>query len=79
MDRKSHYYVGWIALPCGTLVEFGLARLAFLAIGINKRNLFELCVVAFLICMASELRALAMVRSQVPTEMPTVIKKQAAA
>ena len=73
------YYVGWIALACGALVQFGQATPVFVALGVNKRNLFELCVVAFLICMASELRALALVRSQAPTEMPTVAKKQAAA
>ena len=73
------YYVGWIALACGALVQFGLAIPVFVAIGVNKKNLFEVCVVAFLSCMASELRAIAMVRSQAPTEMPTVVKKQAAA
>ncbi|HEV2716689.1 MAG TPA: hypothetical protein VGU64_15615 [Terriglobales bacterium] len=54
------YYVGWIALVCGGLVHFEIARALFAALSVNKRNLFELSVVCFLICMASELRALAL-------------------
>ena len=73
------YYVGWIALACGGLVHFNLAGEVFAAMSINKRNLFELSVTCFLVCMASELRALSLVRNQGPTELPAVIKKQAAA
>ncbi len=53
------YYVGWIALLCGTLVHLGIGRTIFTAISLTKRNLFEAAVVCFVICIASELRALA--------------------
>jgi hypothetical protein len=73
------YYFGWIALLCGGLVHFNIARALFVTMHVNKRNLFELSVVCFLICMASELRALALGKSEVFKEGPTVVKSQAAA
>ena len=51
------YYVGWIALLCGGLSHFNIARAVFMAMNLTKRNLFEVSVVCFLICIASELRA----------------------
>ena len=51
------YYVGWIALLCGGLLQLNIARTLFLALNLTKRNLFEASVVCFLICIASELRA----------------------
>ena len=51
------YYVGWIALVCGGLFHLNIATKQFLAIGLPQRNLFEISVVCFLICIASELRA----------------------
>ena len=53
------YYAGWIALACGSLVHLNVARNLFASIGLSQRNLFEVSVVCFLICVASELRALA--------------------
>lgn len=54
---KITYYIGWIALACGGLLQLNLARTLFLAANLTKRNLFEVSVVCFLICIASELRA----------------------
>ena len=51
------YYVGWIALICGGLSHLSAARAAFLAVNLTKRNLLEVSVMCFLICIASELRA----------------------
>lgn len=51
------YYVGWLALVCGGLYHMNVARGLFVAIGLPQRNLFELSVVCFVICLASELRA----------------------
>jgi hypothetical protein len=73
------YYFGWIALLCGGLVQVNIARALFVALSINKRNLFELGVVCFLICMASELRVLANGKSQVSSGIPSIVKKQVAA
>ena len=69
------YYLGWIALLCGGLVHMNVGRSLFAAIDLSQRNLFEVSVVSFVICIASALRAL------VPTakEMPTVVKTPAAA
>jgi len=53
------YYVGWIALVGGGLVHLNIATKLFLAISLTKRNLFEVSMVCFVICIASELRALA--------------------
>jgi len=52
------YYVGWIALLAGGVVHFNLATKLFLAVNLTKRNLFEVSLVCFLICIASALRAL---------------------
>jgi hypothetical protein len=51
------YYLGWISLICGALVHLGVGRAAFTAISLTKRNLFEVALVCFVICIASELRA----------------------
>lgn len=51
------YYLGWISLVFGALVHLGVGRAAFAAIDLTKRNLFEVAVVCFVICIASELRA----------------------
>jgi hypothetical protein len=69
------YYLGWIALACGGLVHLNIARGLFLGISLSQRNLFEVSVMCFLICVASELRALA----AAPNEMPGVVKRQVAA
>ena len=67
------YYIGWIALLCGGLLHLNIARNLFLAINVSKRNLFEVGVMCFLICIASELRA----RDVAGREMPSVVKKAA--
>jgi len=61
------YYVGWIALVCGGLVHLNIATNLFLAMRLTQRNLFELSVVCFLICIASELRAHALPGNEAST------------
>jgi len=51
------YYVGWVALVLGGVYHFNIATNLFLAVGLPQRNLFEVSVMCFLICIASELRA----------------------
>jgi hypothetical protein len=69
------YYLGWIALVCGGLVRINVARGLFLNIGISQRNLFELSVVSFLICVASELRVIAGAEKEVSSP---VVRQMAA-
>lgn len=69
------YYLGWIAVLCGAVVHFQIATRMFAAINLTQRNLFEASVLFFLICMASELRALVLDRAQ---EFPVVAKKKVA-
>jgi len=69
------YYVGWIALICGAAVHVNIARNLFLSMDLSQRNLFEIAVVSFLICVATELRALA----NAEKEVPSVVKKPVAA
>ncbi len=54
---KATYYIGWVALLCGGLAHLSIATNLFLAMRLTQRNLFEVSVVCFLICIASELRA----------------------
>ena len=83
MDRPARlhligritYYVGWIALLCGGLVHLNIARTLFMAMSLTQRNLFEVSVVCFVICVASEVRALAPAEK----ELPSVVRKQKAA
>jgi hypothetical protein len=46
----------------------------FLAMSLTKRNLFEVSVVCFVICMASEVRA-----ASAEKELPAIVKRPAAA
>jgi len=69
------YYIGWIALICGGLVHVNIAKALLANMGLSQRNLFEICVVCFLICAASELRAL----SVTPNLPSTAAKKPIAA
>jgi hypothetical protein len=69
------YYIGWIAALCGAVAHFSLATRMFISINLTQRNLFEASVLFFLICTASELRALVLFRSQ---EVPMGLKTQAA-
>jgi len=61
------YYVGWIALVCGGLLHLNIATKLFLAVSLSKRNLLEVGVVCFLICIASELRAHALPGNELST------------
>jgi len=72
---KITYYIGWISLVCGGLVQLNIAKSLFVAMSLSKRNLFEISVAAFIICVASEVRAL------VPSEkeLPGVVKRPVAA
>jgi hypothetical protein len=83
MDRSARlhlvgrisYYVGWLALLCGGLLQVNIARALFTSIDLTKRNMFELSVASFVICMASEVRALASNEK----ELPSAVKRQAVA
>jgi hypothetical protein len=83
MDRSARlhlvgritYYVGWVSLLCGGLVQLNIAKALFMSVSLTKRNLFEVSVACFVICMASEVRALTMSEK----ELPSVVKRQAAA
>jgi hypothetical protein len=69
------YYLGWITLACGGLAHLNIGRPLFLNLNLSQRNLFEVSVMCFLICVASELRALTASGS----EMPSVVKRPTAA
>ena len=60
------YYLGWIALLCGGVVQLNLGTKLFLALSLTKRNLFELSMACFVICIASALRALTLTENQMP-------------
>jgi len=57
MISRISYYIGWIALVCGGFVHVNIAKSLFLRIDLTQRNLFEVSVMCFLICVASQLRA----------------------
>lgn len=83
MDRSARlhlvgritYYVGWVTLLCGGLWQVNIGRAFFMSISLTKRNLFEVSVACFIICMASEVRALASSEK----ELPSTVKRQAVA
>ena len=83
MDRSSRlhlvgrisYYVGWIALLCGGLVHLNIAKGLFAAMSLTKRNLFEVSIICFVICMASEVRVLATAEK----DLPAVVNRPVAA
>ena len=58
------YYLGWIALLCGGVVQLNLGAKLFLAVSLTKRNLLELSMACFVICIASALRALTLTGDQ---------------
>ena len=70
------YYLGWISLICGGLFHLRIGQSLFLAMNLSKRNLFEVSVVCFVICIASELRASAPAAEQVAS---APVKRAAAA
>jgi len=69
------YYIGWISLICGGLVHVNIAKALFANMGLTQRNLFELSVVCFLICAASQLRALSGTTSGTTSVASTAEKK----
>jgi hypothetical protein len=83
MDRSARlhlvgritYYIGWVSLICGGLVQLNIAKALFTSISLTKRNLFEVSVACFVICMASEVRAL----TTSEKELPSAVKRQVAA
>ena len=82
MDRSGRldlvgritYYLGWIALLCGGLVQLNIGKALFFSLSLTKRNLFEISVVCFIVCVASEVRALVSAEKA----FPTGVKRQAA-
>jgi hypothetical protein len=72
---RGTYYLGWIAAILGAFVHFKFAARLFSSMNLSQRNLFEASVLFFLICTASEIRALVPPRSY---ELPVITKKQAA-
>ena len=52
-----------------------IARELFTSIRLTQRNLFEVSVVSFVICIASEVRAFASTEK----ELPSVVKRPTAA
>ena len=72
---KITYYVGWITLICGALLQLNIGRSLFMTMNLTKRNLFEVSVVCFIICMASEVRAMVSTEK----ELPSAVKRQVAA
>jgi len=79
MDRSARlhlvgritYYVGWVTLLCGGLVQLNIAKALFTAISLSKRNLFEVSIACFIICVASEVRALASAEKELPSAVNT--------
>ena len=61
---RVSYYLGWITLLSGALVHLNIARSLFTSLSLTKRNLLEVSVMLFVICMASQLRALTLSDSQ---------------
>jgi hypothetical protein len=54
---KITYYAGWIALLWGGLLQLNMARTLAVTMNVTKRNLLEVSVMCFIICIASELRS----------------------
>jgi hypothetical protein len=75
MVGRISYYVGWIALLCGGLVHLNIAKALFAAMSLTKRNLFEVSIICFVICMASEVRVLATPEK----DLPAVVNRPVAA
>jgi hypothetical protein len=74
---RATYYLGWIALLLGGLIHFNIGKSMFVALNLSKRNLFEISLVLFIICMASGVRALIAEGNVVPVAANS--RKQVAA
>jgi hypothetical protein len=66
LAARVTYYLGWISLLLGGLIHFNVGRSFFVALNLSKRNLFEVSVVLFVICLASGVRAFIAADKQVP-------------
>ncbi|MGA9039289.1 MAG: hypothetical protein WB421_02030 [Terriglobales bacterium] len=75
LAARVTYYLGWISLLSGALFHYNIGKSFFLAIHVSQRNLFEISVALFVICLASGVRALAAKGN----EVPVVLRKQVAA
>jgi hypothetical protein len=71
---RATYYLGWVAFLCGGLAHANVGMRLFLAMNLSQRNLLEISVVCFVICMASELRA----RDTTAAEVPKIVTRKAA-
>jgi hypothetical protein len=60
------YYLGWVSVLLGGLAQINIGRTVFVAMTLTKRNLFEVSVMLFIICIATQLRALAWAGNQGP-------------
>jgi len=58
------YYLGWISLLFGGLVQLNIGKTVFMSMSLTKRNLFEVSVMLFVICVATQLRALTLAGNQ---------------
>ena len=71
---RATYYLGWVAFLCGGLAHLNIGAKLFAAMSLSQRNLLEISVVCFVICMASELRA----RDTTAPGVPKIVTRQAA-
>ena len=67
------YYLGWISLLCGGLAQINIATAMFAGMHMAKRNLLEISMMCFVICIASELRA----RDVAAKDISSLMKKAA--
>jgi hypothetical protein len=74
---RATYYLGWVTLLLGGLIHFNVGTSLFATLHLSKRNLFEVSVVLFVICLASGVRALVAAGNVVPVAANT--RKQVAA
>jgi len=75
MVARACYYLGWaLALFAFADVALKLDKSLIASIGISGRNLLEASFLFFLICTASQVRAI----GAAPDENPPLSKKQAA-
>ena len=72
---RATYYLGWVALLCGALAHLNIGARLFAAMNLSQRNLLEISLVCFVICMASELRAR---ETTAAAEVPKIVTRQAA-
>ncbi len=80
LAARITYYLGWISLLLGGLIHFNIGKSLFVALHLSKRNLFEVSVVLFVICLASGVRALVAAGNVTAShQVPVAPRKQVAA